>query len=179
MRAVARVVPRPSARPVERLRGSFVPILKLEVEALAVTAPKGPSPIPRGAPSCPAIETVDILEIVERAPAVRRIAIAGASAASPAIARETTSLAGVPTLKELLAARAHAREREIAGRAWSAGTTPAGARTREAPVLFPVVSAPRAVTRRDVEGERALFALGTFVGALAVGLSVLVAMLLK
>ncbi len=103
-------------------------------------------------------------------PALGRLAIA-------AISRETTSLAGVPTLKELLVARAAAREREESERRVSGAFTP-NRYVREAPVLFPVRAAG-ASNDGDREASRALFAYGTLVGAIAVGLSVLVALLLK
>lgn len=103
-------------------------------------------------------------------PGIGRLAIA-------AISRETTSLAGVPTLKELLVARAEAREREESERRLSGTFTP-NRYVREAPMLFPV--RPIAVSNDgDREASRALFAYGTLVGAIAVGLSVLVALLLK
>ena len=104
-------------------------------------------------------------------PGIGRLAIA-------AISRETTSLAGVPTLKELLVARAEAREREELERR-NAVSLPTNRSAREAPVLFPIQDVPTVSNEADPEASRALFAYGTLVGAIAVGLSVLVALLLK
>jgi len=157
-----RAPPRPVPRPAERLRGQYLPVLSLEV---------GPPALPKLPPRTPGQEP---------APALGRIHVAVVSRPQaprvPAVSRETTSLAGVPTLKELLAARAAAREAELlAGEIrYQAPRRP----DREAAVLFPALP-PAPQRRRDVEGERALFAFGTLVGAIAVGLSVLVALLLK
>jgi hypothetical protein len=81
-------------------------------------------------------------------------------------------------LKELLVARGEAREREELERRNAGSLTP-NRYVREAPVLFPVQHGPTVADDEDREASRATFAYGTLVGAITVGLSVLVALLLK
>lgn len=112
-------------------------------------------------------------------PAIARIEVA-------AIARLTSSVAGVPTLTELLVARAEARAREDELR--SVAPRPPSHHAYDSPILFPEWVSGTAPTRHvahaphgphSPEDSRAFFAYGTLVGAIAVGLSVLVALLLK
>lgn len=88
-----------------------------------------------------------------------------------------SSLAGVPTLHELVELRAEARLR--AEDEAPPPTRPAQGRLRTAPILFPERVLVGPSRELDIETRRAMFAYGALTGAVAVALAVLVAVVLR
>ena len=157
----------PPKLPAIRLRSVTMPVLVEPVRA----------PRSRGAPSTPlsgnatpgSPQDTDVLR---------------ALAARTALARETTSVVGVPTLRELMVARTEARARDVAARQREADLRPVAPvrSTRESPVLFPGTTDPGAMAQADERAREESwvnFAYGALAGSLAVGLSVFAALLFQ
>ena len=172
--ATALAAPRPEPQKHERLRGVATPAVRA-----APVIPRAETPAATAPRPVPAIASASIPRLPPKLPEVR---VRRVVPALSAISREVTSLAGVPTLKELLTARADARERDEAERRLSVSARASAAALGRAGGDPSVVTAPRDRTVRaaqSLDDSRTLFAYGALVGAIAVGLSVLVALLLS
>lgn len=130
---------------------------------------RGPIPRPSPAPS-PAL----FVPVLEPAPEPRAEAKTLEDIVPTA---PLSSLAGVPTLHELVELRAEARLR--AEDETPPPTRAAQGRLRTAPILFPERELPRPSRALDLDTRRAMFAYGALTGAVAVALAVLVAVMLR